>query len=1281
VADGRDSKQQARGTPGNDAAALSGVTDGGIVAKYPPRGPRVFHVAPTHDGSITNTVVLDPWPTPTACVRLDHARFGFDSSFPRATLSTELDRLFALRPPGDPKGHKLAVFGHADPTGDEAYNKTLSGRRAKAIYALLTRQPELWDELHQGAFRGDRWGVESLYACLERLGYEPGPAQAKVTPKFHAAVRAFQKERGLEPNGRTEKPTRVALFGAYMDALTAGHGGTPRAYTPKDFVGEGLDRGHRGAYQGCGERNPAMVLSDAEAKELDKPNRRDERNRVQAVNRRVLIFLYEPDDVRFMDVWECPAATEGPSACNKVAWSDKDYRLAPRDTRREIRRGGKTFGCQFYDFTARLSPCEALKGTLRVWLLDEEHQRMPGARYRLKVLNSVREGTADTARGREGFVLESELPLGVDTTIEWGDGARFEDNHEASPLDRLLDAGFDTGSIDFAHGIRPRGGTLSYRGEIKTNAEVIARRDGDVGDALRLLNLGFLLPGGTVDDAEQRYRRRYGRRNLADVHRKGLPAARERRYEEPSDPAAFAPRDAPSAERPPQNALSEEEAPPLEASEEDAATRAPAPCECPPELKQRIHDELRRDAELLTAGDAFVRQNVASFTVSPVVEAAYKAPDEKDAPPQPTATAQLYRVTFLGRRMQQRESDTQIGLCRNFALRLAAVEQRLFEKYKNAPDRKGCDTRDFYEWCAITQDHSGFRRGAFDLHSSGSAIDLNMGGNPHMPMRGKKLAGETHSEHLKAIVTSGGKLNALGTRAAATYGIAPTADVDTVVKALAKALTVAHIWNPFLAAVDRAHQVIVKDGEQADLSYDGERAGRVAFYRDVYKRLTAESLAVRCWFELAFGPYGGAKTDLSRARLSLTDACAAAARLRLLGLAQDESVLGAIFPNTAPDPARERYATDATVRRRIDGDARALAARMSTTECDLVRALHDEAFDAHAVMRRGVVSGNISWWSDEDSARSAAIAGLGLRRGAAPSPEQLAHLTVFPVPELPDVHGMVPNWRDPRAGFIRLRWEIVQAFIEDPQCRWGATDFGTQSGDIMHFDFTVPDPGKPASDPNLDDWREWQKEKKATYEAFERVRALNEGAPKDPLLVKHHRRVADAKASTASVAAADEHARNADAVALAEESVTERTVPWAEGTAWTVANFRRVTRLYLSQSDVPRTLVALVGRCSSKSAQLRALVWSSGDNARRHRESLELVESIAANLRNCGDQLARHAKYMKDVVAPAVHNARVATDESVASRARTAAIEKTQLGERLLDQLRADLAEQEKRIA
>jgi hypothetical protein len=40
VADGRDIKdRQAPGASSDDSSALSGVTDGGIVAKYPPRGP------------------------------------------------------------------------------------------------------------------------------------------------------------------------------------------------------------------------------------------------------------------------------------------------------------------------------------------------------------------------------------------------------------------------------------------------------------------------------------------------------------------------------------------------------------------------------------------------------------------------------------------------------------------------------------------------------------------------------------------------------------------------------------------------------------------------------------------------------------------------------------------------------------------------------------------------------------------------------------------------------------------------------------------------------------------------------------------------------------------------------------------------------------------------------------------------------------------------------------------------------------------------------------------
>ena len=68
--------------------------------------------------------------------RLDDPCFPFGSSFvvPEARPEfTELGTLMREHP-----GAPLSLFGHADPVGNEEYNKVLSGRRAKAVYAVPT---------------------------------------------------------------------------------------------------------------------------------------------------------------------------------------------------------------------------------------------------------------------------------------------------------------------------------------------------------------------------------------------------------------------------------------------------------------------------------------------------------------------------------------------------------------------------------------------------------------------------------------------------------------------------------------------------------------------------------------------------------------------------------------------------------------------------------------------------------------------------------------------------------------------------------------------------------------------------------------------------------------------------------------------------------------------------------------------------------------------------------------------------------------------------------------
>src|SRR5262245_38055980 len=108
---------------------------------------------------------------PKACFKLENLLFDFDSSFIKPEIETHLPRLAQLRnenkvgdllPP-------LSIFGHADPVGDDDLNKKLSGRRATAVYALLVRDTDLWEDLFSHAVVGDDWGTRAIQTMLSRV--------------------------------------------------------------------------------------------------------------------------------------------------------------------------------------------------------------------------------------------------------------------------------------------------------------------------------------------------------------------------------------------------------------------------------------------------------------------------------------------------------------------------------------------------------------------------------------------------------------------------------------------------------------------------------------------------------------------------------------------------------------------------------------------------------------------------------------------------------------------------------------------------------------------------------------------------------------------------------------------------------------------------------------------------------------------------------------------------------------------------------------------------------
>jgi len=282
---------------------------------------------------------------PVARCRVSDINFDFDSSFLRPDAMEDFQQLSLLMKqyPGAP----LSVFGHADPAGKDEYNKKLSGRRARAVYAVLLRDTEIWEDLYNNPQGEDEWGTLRVQELLASLQYDPGPLDGVKGELTENAVREFQEEFGLTVGGKPGRNTRRKLFEIYMDMLCIDYRGQPYRLEKSQFLAQGQDKDGKGDYQGCGEHNPELVFSQHEAKELEQD--RERRNRENEPNRRVVIFLFRPGSVILPERWPCPTANEGVAKCKKRFWSDGDHRRSNQEQRRKYENTKDTFACRFYD--------------------------------------------------------------------------------------------------------------------------------------------------------------------------------------------------------------------------------------------------------------------------------------------------------------------------------------------------------------------------------------------------------------------------------------------------------------------------------------------------------------------------------------------------------------------------------------------------------------------------------------------------------------------------------------------------------------------------------------------------------------------------------------------------------------------------------------------------------------------------------------------------------------------------------------------------------------------
>jgi hypothetical protein len=368
------------------------TSGGGAAGSHPAPTGRAVRAAPTTADKV-NTLRIAIFPI--ACWRVEDIRFDFDSSFVLPDIADELALLakeIEEHKVGD-KRPPLSIFGHADPIGSDDYNKKLSGRRAAAIYGLLTRRTDIWEDIfkHKGKFtaplHSDNWGLKSIQRMLAHVGHDPGPIDGVMGSRTRAAVKSFQDStRGeLAVDGDPGPLTRAKLFKAYMDALCKDEAGGDFVLQATDFLGNGADETGKADYQGCSEFNPDLLFSQEEEDRFRRSIDKTERDAENAPNRRVVAFLYRPDLRVNPAKWPCPRAKEGFTKCKDRFWSDGEQRRSRRlpTERRRQEDTHDTFACRFYDRMASRSPCEGFfAGLTQEWvvklLLPPRPREVPG---------------------------------------------------------------------------------------------------------------------------------------------------------------------------------------------------------------------------------------------------------------------------------------------------------------------------------------------------------------------------------------------------------------------------------------------------------------------------------------------------------------------------------------------------------------------------------------------------------------------------------------------------------------------------------------------------------------------------------------------------------------------------------------------------------------------------------------------------------------------------------------------------------------------------------------
>jgi OmpA family/Putative peptidoglycan binding domain len=445
----------------------------GVTGEHSRAEESAFLVAASTSKKNKNTIRLPIMPV--ACWKVEEICFDFDRAFVKKGAKDAFQRFADLRKkhPNAP----ISIFGHADPVSNDRYNKKLSENRAKAVYGVLTRKAETWQQICD-----DKEDVKYLQNKLTSIGHDPGPIDGIIGRKTKAAITSYMNE----------------LCGDFK-------------LKNSDFLGEG-----KCAYQGCSEFNPLRMFSKKMNEAFKNKDRKAERDLENEPNRRVIAFLFRPGTKMDSSKWPCPLAAEGITGCKKQFWSDAKKRRAFQEQAREYNAlklhqptdvpfelgtddffsfeiedddaetaetykiSNDTFACRFYESLARHSPCEQLADPIIFEMrLDDEYEgySVQESDYRIMIGENERTGsTIDgwlterlpkftrefllewrPARNSDSDTQTNEEPYSssIKMKMTWLDGGSegfgicFDDVEELDDTDDL-DENFDSGNQDEA---------------------------------------------------------------------------------------------------------------------------------------------------------------------------------------------------------------------------------------------------------------------------------------------------------------------------------------------------------------------------------------------------------------------------------------------------------------------------------------------------------------------------------------------------------------------------------------------------------------------------------------------------------------------------------------------------------------------------------------------------------------------------------------------------------------------------------------------------------------